>query len=230
MRPRPSWLTWIAPIVALAFPRAAAGHRLDEYLQATRVSIAPDRVVLEIDLTPGVDVAPMIFAEINTDGDGRISAAEGRAYANQVLEDVVLELDGRRQPLTLVGSRFPSYQEMSSGLGTIRIEARSGVWAGDRGRHLLVYRNDHSPDRGVYLVNALAPANRQIEITEQHRDVLQRGLRLGFDVTSVAPSSTSSPLLWIVGLGLSALVGYGCARHAARAREASSVSDETRLT
>ena len=38
--------------VWLATPAPAGAHRLDEYLQATRVSIDLDRVGLEIDLTP----------------------------------------------------------------------------------------------------------------------------------------------------------------------------------
>jgi len=38
-------------IAVLAIPPTATAHRLDEYLQATRVSIDVDRVDLEIDLT-----------------------------------------------------------------------------------------------------------------------------------------------------------------------------------
>lgn len=207
------------PIVALVFPPFAAAHRLDEYLQATRVSLAPDRVVLEIDLTPGVDVAPMIFALINTDRDGRISAAEGQAYAEQVLKDVVLEVDGRRQQLALAGNQFPSYQEMSAGIGTIRIEARAAVPAGDPGPHWLFCQNNHRPDMGVYLVNALAPSSDQIEITEQHRDMRQRGIRLGFNVTSAAASSMLSSTLLIACLVFSALVAYGYKLYKGRSRK-----------
>lgn len=216
-----SW-TWVVPIVALVFPPVATAHRLDEYLQATRVSLAPDRVVLEIDLTPGVDVAPLIFALINTDRDGRISVAEGKAYARQVLKDVVLEMDGRRQHLELAGNEFPSFQEMSAGIGTIRIEARATVAAGDPGPHSLFCQNNHRPDIGVYLVNALVPASAQIEITDQHRDVRQRCMRLGFNVTSGAvPSVLSSPLL-IVCLVFSALIGYGYKRYRGHARKVES--------
>ena len=202
-------LTWIVPIVALVFPTVAAAHRLDEYLQATRISLAPDRVVLEIDLTPGMDVAPMIYALINTDRDGRISAAEGQAYAKQVLKDVVLEVDGRRYQLSLAGNQFPSYQEMSTGSGTIRIEARAPVSAVDPGPHSLFFQNNHRPEVGVYLVNALVPASSQIEITKQHRDVRQHGIQLGFNVTSAAAPSKLPPLLLIVSLVFSTLAGYG---------------------
>ena len=55
----------------------AHAHRLDEYLQATRVAIARDRIDLEIDLTPGATIAASIATEIDTDRDGRFSPAEG---------------------------------------------------------------------------------------------------------------------------------------------------------
>src|SRR4051812_3412896 len=58
--------------ILLVFAGSASAHRLDQYLQATRLSLAADQVGVEIDLTPGVEVAPAVFALINTDHDGRI--------------------------------------------------------------------------------------------------------------------------------------------------------------
>jgi len=179
-------------IILLVFPATILAHRLDEYLQATRLSLAADRIVVKTDMTPGVDVAPLVFSLINSNRDGRISEAEGRAYANQVLKETVVEVDGQRLHLELVNSQFPSFQEMNAGLGTIRIEA-SAKWTGVPGRHLLFYQNNHRPDLGAYLVNALIPASPEIEITAQNRDSRQREIRLGFDVksstaTSVPPS------------------------------------------
>lgn len=165
--------------ILLMFPGAALAHRLDEYLQATRLSLALDRLVLKIDLTPGVEVAPVIFARINTNRDGRISAAEGRAYANQVLNEIVIEMDGRKPHLDLVRSEFPTFEEMRAGVGTIRIEART-TWTLAPGPHWLLFRNNHRHDCGVYLVNALVPVSPEIEITAQQRDPLQREIRVGF--------------------------------------------------
>ena len=163
--------------VLLIFSQPSAAHRLDEYLQATRLSLAADRIGLEIDLTPGVDVAPMIFALINTDHDGRISDREGRAYANRFLNEVVLELDGHRPRVTLVKTYFPTFQEMSAGTGTIRIQAEA-LSSSAPGRHVLLYQNNHHSEIGAYLVNALIPATRNIKITEQQRDERQQGIKL----------------------------------------------------
>ena len=55
-----------ALVLASAFAGGAtlSAHRLDEYLQAARVGIEPDRLHLELDMTPGVAVADagIVFA------------------------------------------------------------------------------------------------------------------------------------------------------------------------
>ena len=45
-------VAWVLVLVAVAGPVSA--HRLDEYLQAARIGIDPERVQIELDLTPGV--------------------------------------------------------------------------------------------------------------------------------------------------------------------------------
>ena len=211
------WMTCIGLVAAVAFPRAAAAHRLDEFLQATRISIAPDAILLEIDLTPGAEIGPMVFALINTDRDGRISSAEGRAYANHAVRDMILELDGRPKLLAVERTRFPSFEEMRAGTGTVRIEARAAAVLSP-GRHTLRYQNSDRPDGSVYLVNALVPSSPKIEITDQHRDPLQREIRLGFNVTSGSTVSIVLPLLVIVGLGFLIPIGYGYRRKQNRHR------------
>ncbi len=69
--------------VWLGCPVSAGAHRLDEYLQATRLSIAVDCVGLELDMTAGVNVAPHVVASIDTNRDGQISSAEGDLYARR---------------------------------------------------------------------------------------------------------------------------------------------------
>src|SRR5215467_6138175 len=99
----------------LVLPVTARAHRLDEYLQTTRLLIASDHILLKVDLTPGVDVAPAIFALINTDRDGSISEAEGKAYANRLLKDFIFEVDGRPERLEVIRNQFPSFYEMQEG-------------------------------------------------------------------------------------------------------------------
>src|SRR5919206_4140581 len=112
--------------------KEATAHPLDEYVQNTYIDLAPGRTTLQLNLTPGVLVAPQVVALIDADGDGEISEAEGEAYANDyVLRDIALEVDGEPQPLTLVDGSFPTPLDMGAGMGTIQLhvaaEAPEGV-------------------------------------------------------------------------------------------------------
>jgi hypothetical protein len=180
--------------VCLSAPAPAAAHRLDEYLQATRLSIDTGRVDLEIDLTAGVAVAPRVFAWIDADHDGRISAAEGEAYARELLGSVRLSVDHRPMPITLVEIRVPPFRDMSLGVGTIQVRATARFPTLGPGRHQVVYVNTHRSESSVYLANALVPADPRIRIAGQRRDGAQHGLTLDYSVAD-APWARSGALL-----------------------------------
>jgi hypothetical protein len=191
--------TLLIPIVlifvGLACPPRAAAHRLDEYLQATLLSVERDRVELEIDLTAGTNVASQVFALIDTDRDGRISPAEGEAYAQSVLSSIAVSIDGRAVPVSLLDSRFPEYREMTSGIGTTRLRATATFPPANAGWHRVYYRNTHQSEIGAYLVNALVPADKEIQINEQRRDYLQREVTIEYRIGS---ASAWSSLWWLL--------------------------------
>jgi hypothetical protein len=171
-------------LCACALPITAPAHALDQYLQVAQIALAPGGVRVELRLTPGARVADRVFALIDVDGDGQISPAEEQAYARRALRDVALEVDGRRTPLTLTGIQFPSRREMNEGVGAIRLDLAAEADLGAAGEHQLTFRNDHMPELGVYMANALVPTTDAIKITGQIRDALQRGLQLDFRVSS----------------------------------------------
>ena len=188
-------VTFVLLGIGLGRPVPGAAHRLDEYLQATRLSIDIDRVSLEIDLTPGVSVASRVFGWADTNRDGQLSSTETEAYARRILSAVVLSVDGRAMPVIFVDSRFPDARDMTAGVGTIRLRAASKIPPASAGRHQLAYVNDYRPDMSVYLVNALVPANPHIRITDQRRDPAQHRLTLDYDVTTHSASFRTSWLL-----------------------------------
>ena len=51
-----------------------------------------------------------------------ISETEQSAYAERVLRDLSLTIDGRRLRLRLLSMQFPNIEEMKEGLGEIQIE------------------------------------------------------------------------------------------------------------
>src|SRR5688572_24231994 len=167
-------------LVALACD--ASAHRLDEYLQATRVSVATNRIDLSIDLTPGVAVADRVLAVLDQNRDGQISDDERVAYSQSVLKDLRVGLDETMLSLRVVNTSFPTLHEIREGLGVIRIKATAPVEQLTTGRHTLSFTNAHLPVISVYLVNALVPKDRTIKIGKQTRDELQKDYRLEFRV------------------------------------------------
>jgi hypothetical protein len=191
----------------LATASPAGAHRVDEYLQATRIAVDIDRIDLEIDLTPGMTVAPEVSGWIDTDRDGHVSQAESDAYAREILRSVALSVDGRQLPVAFVEMHVPELGEMSAGTGTIRLRATAKMSPTAAGHHQVAYANTHRSASSVYLVNALVPADSRIQIGGQQRDRAQHGLTLEYTV-----GVRWAPLL-VIGLGGLVLAGaFGVSR------------------
>jgi hypothetical protein len=184
---------WSATIAAAwAFLVSAQAHRLDEYLQATRIAVTMHRIDLNIDLTPGVAIAQELLPSIDPNGRDRIPGHQGERYAQRVLQDLVLDLDGKRQPIKLIRATFPARADMEAGEGTIHLQAVAKISTLKPGQHELLFQNAHLPKLSVYLVNALVPKNKEIQITRQIRDEYQKEYRLSFEVKPTA-TKTDSP-------------------------------------
>lgn len=177
--------------ILLAAGVAVSGHRLDEYLQATLLSVEPGRVEAEIRLTPGVAVFPAVFAAIDTDGDGSISGEEQTAYAARVLRDLSLAINGDPLRLTLLSAVFPDPREMKEGLGEIRIAFRSELPRGGPSR-TLTFRNRHQSAFAAYLVNTLVPRDPRVQIVAQQRSQDQSVYRLDYVQAGAAPRLLSA--------------------------------------
>src|SRR6185436_6744129 len=102
-----------------------------------------------------------------------------RAYAERVLHDVSLTVDGKRVPLRLVSSSFASVDEVRIGLGehTLKFDA---TLPGGSGNRRLTFTNTHRQRIAAYLVNALVPRDPNIRITSQNRDYAQSTYEMAF--------------------------------------------------
>ena len=159
---------------------STSAHRRDEYLQAARLAIDPDRVQIALDLTPGIAVAEGILTEIDRDANRAISAAEARAYSERVLSAIALDVDGMPLRVELVDSAFPTIDTVGRGEGTAHIQAVAPMPPLVDGLHHLRYRNTYRADIGVYLANALVPASDRVTVAAQRRDVDQRELIIDY--------------------------------------------------
>jgi hypothetical protein len=181
----------IAILLALGMPGLA--HRLDEYLQATIISIEKDRVQASIRLIPGIAVSRIALASIDRNADGVISEDEQGAYARRVLHDLSFSIDG--QPLTarLVSAHFPKIEEMKDGVGEIQMEFEADLPRRGTNRKL-VFENHHLSGISAYLANCLMPRDRDIRVTAQNRNENQSFYAVEYTQSLASIDTASSTL------------------------------------
>jgi hypothetical protein len=169
-------------LALLALPFSTPAHRLDEYLQATLVNIEPGEIRLQINLTPGVEVADHVLPLIDRDRDGSISENEAAAYSEFMKRDLVVRVDGRKVTLKLTASNFPDLTELQTGWGIIQLEFSGNIGGLRAGAHKLVVKNQHLPAQSVYLLNAAQPKSVQVHITRQTRNKTQSTGEIEFTI------------------------------------------------
>jgi hypothetical protein len=169
-------------LLLLGFPANSRAHRLDEYLQATLVTIAPSQIRLQINLTPGVDVADQVLALIDRNHDGRISRDEANTYSALLKHDLLLRLDRHKLALKLTTAKFPEMPELRTGWGIIQMEFSAPLGRLATGTHTLSLDNRHLSHLGVYLFNAAQPTSDSVHITKQKRNDTQSAGEIEFTV------------------------------------------------
>ena len=173
----------VALLAALGAAVPASAHRLDEYLQALRVDVRTDGIVVELDLTPGANLAGDVVAALDTNADAVIDPSEADAYVSSVMGSLEATVDDRRVALDLVSRTVPSLEEVREGTGVISLVARGDVDQ-SRGRHRVRLSNGYRSEVGVYLANALRPDARAIAIASQARDPRQQTLTIDYVVNA----------------------------------------------
>jgi hypothetical protein len=183
----------IAAVTFMLLTGVASAHRLDEYLQATLLSVEKDHVDVSMRLILGVAVSSAVIAGIDSNGDGVRSPQDQWDYAQRILSELTLSIDGRKLDPRLKSADYPQIQEMRDGLGEIHLEYTAALPDGGLNRKLIL-ENHNQRQRAVYLVNALAPSDPGISIVAQKRDHLQSTYEL--DYTQAGNPSTSLPANW----------------------------------
>lgn len=187
-------------LALLAFPSTVFAHRLDEYLQATLVNIETNSIRLQINLTPGVEVAGPVLALIDLNHDGNISADEAQAYASTVKSSLTLRLDGQALELKVTAADFPPLEELRTGRGIIQLEFSVAPGALAPGSHELAFENRHLTLLSVYLINAALPKTPAVQIIRQIRNGNQSEGRIEFTIhasTATVPG-TKRIVPWLI--------------------------------
>lgn len=200
----------LAAVLLLAAAGPARAHRLDECLQAAFVGVHRDRITVELDFTPGVEVAPAFLAGLDRDGSDEVSAAEARDWFAGVLPDLALELDGRPLVLRAGAPWVPRPADLRGGDGVVRVELTADCGPLAAGEHRVRFVNRHRAVPSVHLVNALLPATPDIRITGQRRDDAQTEAEITFAVAGAsaavpAASGRDTPGTWMAVAAFAAL-------------------------
>ncbi|AXC16213.1 putative membrane protein (plasmid) [Acidisarcina polymorpha] len=212
--------TKLAPctaMVLLVCSLPAWAHRIDEYLQATILSLGANQVHASMRLIPGVLVAPSVIATIDANRDGSFSEDEKRAYADQVIGDLSLSIDGRAMKPQLDSWDIPDASHLRDGLGEIHLEYHVDLPPDSTVDRALVLINRHRNGSSVYLVNVEVPQDRTLHVVDQKRDPQQSVYELDYQQTGAADGSFSRwsrTQAWWKGLQLSSLFHLGL-RHIA---------------
>jgi hypothetical protein len=183
-------LLFAAGAVLLSAAVPGTAHRVDEYLQATLLSIEKDHVSAQLRLVPGIAVVPFVLASIDADRDGLLSIAEQKAYAERVLRDIALTIGGDPLRLQLISANFATIEEMKEGRGEIQLQVRATLPPGGRNRRL-IYENHHQRGIAAYLVSSAVPRDPSIRITGQSRNDDQSVYQLDYEQPGVSPLSLS---------------------------------------
>lgn len=174
-------LAAVIVVCVLLCGNAAWAHRIDEYLQATILSVEANRVHASMRLIPGVLVAPVVIAAIDSDHDGVFSDAEKRAYAERVVRDLSITVDGKVAHPELDAWTLPEATQLRDGLGEIHIEYHVDVPSSAGANRSMVLANHHLNDASVYLVNVEVPQDSALRIVDQKRNAKQSVYELDYE-------------------------------------------------
>lgn len=119
MRVLATALLVVACSVLLASP--ASAHPTDETVQQVYLTPAVAGSTVELELTPGVLVAPQFARTLDTDGDGTLGTAEIDAHVAAVGAAVSARVDGGPVALTPAEHRYPPLDLLAAGGGTITL-------------------------------------------------------------------------------------------------------------
>jgi hypothetical protein len=200
----PSILISLVLISSVAF-----AHPTDECLQAAYLKLGPNSLELELDLTPGEQVAPQMLKLIDQNKNGLLDQPEVQRYAESVLEDLSLNVDDQPQTFTLEPVVPPPTDTFLAGGGTIKVNAHANP-TDDPGSHTLGFRNTHAPVKSGYLANIFVQSG-EVTILEQKRDAKQQDFQVQYNLEPRAPRIDWAWLLPVI-LVPTALIGWWLTR------------------
>lgn len=179
---------WCAGLLCLTagLEGSACAHPVDEIVQGAYLTLTAGRVELELDLSPGSKVAGSVLRELDTDGDGRASDAEARAYAQRVLAQSSLKLGSNPARWTLERVEAPPLAHLRTGNAALKVYAFAPR-TDAAGQQTLSYQNRYRPAPSQWIANIfLRPGGGwTYAVTSQSRSNDGRSLTVTYTTAKV---------------------------------------------
>ena len=107
---------------------------------------------MQLDLTPGVLVAPEFARAVDTDGSETISASETAALVDLVTSTLELRVDGQVVPLAVTRQACPAYDLLAAAGGVVTVELTASLPSGSRN---VVFTDEYNPGRTTVQMGVL---------------------------------------------------------------------------
>jgi hypothetical protein len=171
--------------LVLGFSTTVLAHPADEYVQAAYIELGT-AIRLELDLTPGEQVAAQVLRQIDSNQNQNFEPVELQTYAKTVLTQLQLSLNGQKLRLDLVDVQPPKAQVFLDGGGTIKIYATTALPSQAR-TYQLEFNNQHMPVKSGYLANVFVQS-KSLRVIAQKRNETQSRYWVEFEQVSQAPT------------------------------------------
>ncbi len=133
-------------------PGWAMAHPVDEVVLGAYLTLAPGAVHLELDIAPGSEVVGALLPAMDPDNDHQVTQAEIRSFAQTVLDQITLTLDGVPGNWALEEVSLPDYARLLSGNDLVKINAVA-VRPDTVGEHEFSYLNTYHPAKTLQMAN-----------------------------------------------------------------------------
>ncbi|MFE9686678.1 nickel/cobalt transporter [Streptomyces sp. NPDC006285] len=163
----------------------AAAHPADEVLQQAYLTPTASRLEIQLDITPGVLVAPAFAKAVDTDEDGKFASFETDAHLRRITSALDVRVDGRALAPEVTGSTYPPYELLVAGGGAVSIEAVVDLSPGTR---TITFTDAYDPGaRTTVQENVLIAAHRPVRPSAIEREDRGRTITMALSGSAGPP-------------------------------------------
>jgi ABC-type nickel/cobalt efflux system permease component RcnA len=180
----------IVSVAGLAAP--ASAHPSDEFLLATYVTPGANVVSVEVDITPGVLIAPAFAKSLDLDGDGALDPDEVATHLTVLTSSFTLIVDDVPTAMTLVSNSYAPLDLIAAGGGSIEVRLTAPAPGG--GPHSVRLDNRYDPGRSTIQSSAIVPNDASATVGAISRSPDGRSITVAFAGSVAAlPRSVEAP-------------------------------------